>query len=83
MKALALALVGALALSACSVHEPLAKEDNNCICGLVETGPGVFKVDILTPEGMTTHEGISAETLALLQSPEAGGLESCPASPTS
>ena len=78
MRRLALALVGALALSACSVHEPLSITDKNCICGVVETGPDVFKVDILTPEGMTTHEGISAEVLALLQSPEAGGLESCP-----
>lgn len=78
MRRLALALVGALALSACSVHEPLSITDKNCICGVVETGPDVFKVDILTPEGMTTHEGISAEALALLQSPEAGGLESCP-----
>ena len=78
MKRLAFALAGALALSACSVHEPLTIDDKNCICGLVETGPDVFKVDILTPEGMTTHEGISAESLALLQSPEAGGLETCP-----
>ena len=78
MKRLAFALAGALALSACSVHEPLTITDKNCICGLVETGPDVFTVDILTLEGVATHEGISAESLALLQSPGAGGLETCP-----
>lgn len=78
MRRLAFALAGALALSACSVHEPLTITDKNCICGLVETGPGVFTVDILTLEGVATHEGISTEALTLLRSPEAGGLETCP-----
>ena len=78
MQRLAFALAGALVLSACSVHEPLTITDKNCICGLVETGPDVFTVDIPTLEGVATREGISAEALALLQSPEAGGLETCP-----
>lgn len=52
-----------------------------CIAGLVETGPGVFTIDMAdTYRGVTrvqTIEDVGLETIEFIQTPEGGGLTAC------